>query len=133
MALAFDHLMIGVADLDAASARWRTLGFEVRPGGEHDGLGTANAIVPFARRGYVELIGIRDAATTRAAMRDGERFVELVQAHQEIPLIFVLRADDLGAAQSALAGAGLAVGPIDASVARLTRRAGRHLLAARAG
>lgn len=33
----FDHLVIAVRDLDIASERFRALGFEVRPGGEHPG------------------------------------------------------------------------------------------------
>ena len=55
----FDHLVIAARDLDAASQRFRALGFEVRPGGEHPGQGTRNAIVRFGLD-YIELLAIRD-------------------------------------------------------------------------
>lgn len=56
-----DHVMVVVSDLDEASARYASeYGLVALPGGRHEGLGTANAIIPFGTD-YVELIAIADA------------------------------------------------------------------------
>lgn len=60
----FDHAVIGVADLDAAVAAYRALGFVVRPGGRHTGEGTHNAIVRFGLD-YLELMAVHDPAIAR--------------------------------------------------------------------
>src|SRR5687767_7134387 len=100
--------MIAVGDLDAARRRYEQLGFEVRVGGEHDAIGTANLIVPFDDERYIELIGVRDAALARERLPEGVRFVELVDAFEEIPMIFVLRTDPLPDIRTRLAAAGIA-------------------------
>ena len=64
----FDHAVIAVRDLDAATTLWRDrLGFDARPGGRHGGRGTQNSIVRFGLD-YIELISIydRDEIDTRA-------------------------------------------------------------------
>ncbi|TYB48188.1 VOC family protein [Actinomadura chibensis] len=109
----FDHLMIAVADLDAAAERYRGLGFEVRPGGRHRALGTENAIIPFRAGRYIELIGMRDADAARRRLNEGDRFAALVDAHDELPMIFVLRAGDLADVRARLASAGIATGGPD--------------------
>lgn len=53
----FDHAMIAVADLERASALWKSLGFRLTPKGVHQGKGTANYCIMFPES-YVELIGI---------------------------------------------------------------------------
>jgi hypothetical protein len=63
--LAIDHVILGVHDLDAATRRMEALGFGVADGGRHQGLGTANRIVPIPRGGddppqYLELLGVVD-------------------------------------------------------------------------
>ena len=57
----FDHCVIGARDLDQASDAFRRLGFDVRPGGRHTGLGTHNAIIRFGLD-YLELLATHDAA-----------------------------------------------------------------------
>ncbi|TMR06933.1 VOC family protein [Actinomadura soli] len=109
----FDHLMIAVADLDTAAARYRGLGFDVRAGGRHHALGTENVIIPFRAGRYIELIGVRDAVAARRRLNEGARFVELVDAYDEIPLIFVLRAGDLEDVRARLDSAGIAMGGPD--------------------
>ena len=60
MALAFDHLLLAVADLDAAAERLLAEhGLASLPGGRHDGHGTANRIVPLGSE-YLELISVVD-------------------------------------------------------------------------
>jgi catechol 2,3-dioxygenase-like lactoylglutathione lyase family enzyme len=51
-----DHIVIAVADLDAAVADYRKLGFTVYPGGTHHGGASHNALVVFADGSYFELI-----------------------------------------------------------------------------
>ena len=55
MAARFDHLVVSVADLDAAAARWAAAGLRPHRGGRHPG-GTVNALIRGPRTGYVELI-----------------------------------------------------------------------------
>ncbi|NQV79320.1 MAG: VOC family protein [Alphaproteobacteria bacterium] len=57
----FDHIIIGVADLDAARGAYRRLGFTVSARGRHIGWGTANYCIMFAGD-YLELLGIIDPA-----------------------------------------------------------------------
>jgi hypothetical protein len=56
-----DHSLVGVRDLEAARARWQSLGFTLTPRGRHIGWGTANYCIMF-ETGYVELLGIVDPA-----------------------------------------------------------------------
>ena len=65
MLLSLDHLVVLVRDLDRAVEDYRTLGFEVKPGGEHaDGL-TRNALIPFEDGSYLELVAFVDPEDTR--------------------------------------------------------------------
>ena len=52
----FDHAIIAVFDLDAATADFEGLGFTVVPGGEHAGGLTHNALITFADGTYLELM-----------------------------------------------------------------------------
>jgi catechol 2,3-dioxygenase-like lactoylglutathione lyase family enzyme len=55
--LEIDHVILGVRDLDAATRRVEALGLIVVDGGRHEGLGTANRIVPLGTQ-YLELLGV---------------------------------------------------------------------------
>jgi catechol 2,3-dioxygenase-like lactoylglutathione lyase family enzyme len=52
----FDHAVIRVNDLAAATNDYSALGFTVTPGGEHPGRGSHNALIAFADGTYLELI-----------------------------------------------------------------------------
>ncbi len=54
---ALDHVLVGVADLDAAARLWRSFGFTLTPRGDHAGGATANHCIMF-RETYIELIGV---------------------------------------------------------------------------
>ncbi len=54
-----DHLIIGVADLEAARRQWARLGFNATPRGRHVGWATANYCIMF-EHDYLELLGIVD-------------------------------------------------------------------------
>ena len=56
---AFDHVLVGVASLEAARRNWQRLGFTACPRGRHIGWGTANYCLMFPEN-YIELIGIVD-------------------------------------------------------------------------
>ncbi|MGE0803158.1 MAG: VOC family protein [Lautropia sp.] len=53
-----DHLVVLVADLDAAVRDYTALGFTVFAGGQHGG-GTHNALIPFQDGAYIELIAFQ--------------------------------------------------------------------------
>ncbi len=54
-----DHIVMGVADLDAATAALARLGLTALPGGTHPHWGTANRIVPLGAA-YLELVAVVD-------------------------------------------------------------------------
>ncbi len=57
-----DHFIVLVNDLNAAMETYRSIGFDVRAGGEHQAFGSHNALVPFADGSYLELLAFRDPA-----------------------------------------------------------------------
>lgn len=61
----FDHAVIAVRDLDAATRQFQHLGFAAQPGGRHTGRGTHNALIRFGLD-YVELLAVYDEAEARA-------------------------------------------------------------------
>ena len=63
MSIAFDHAIIVVEDLAAASDDYRSLGFTVLPGGTHAGGLTRNALIAFQDGTYVELLAFTTANT----------------------------------------------------------------------
>jgi hypothetical protein len=54
-----DHIVVSVAELPSAIARWRTAGLPPTLGGRHP-WGTSNALVRGPDRGYLELITADD-------------------------------------------------------------------------
>jgi len=62
-----DHVLIRVADLDAAVRAFETrYGLSSVPGGRHPGWGTANRIVPLGES-YLELVAVVDDAEAAAS------------------------------------------------------------------
>lgn len=59
MSLTLDHLVIAVADLDAAFADYASLGFTVIRGGEHQNGITHNVLVVLQDGAYLELIAFK--------------------------------------------------------------------------
>ena len=62
-----DHSIVGVHDLEAARARYRSLGFTLTPRGRHIGWATANYCIMFPDD-YVELLGIVEAGAYSAGL-----------------------------------------------------------------
>ena len=53
-------------DLEAATARFRAMGFDVLDGGVHPGVGTANRVIPLGTQ-YLELLGVVSPELAREA------------------------------------------------------------------
>ncbi|MDA0305596.1 MAG: VOC family protein [Proteobacteria bacterium] len=95
----FDHVIVGVADLEAARDTYRRLGFTLSPRGRHFGWGTANYCIMFDGD-YIELLGIVDASQftnnlDKKLAESGEGLMSLSYATQ-----------DAGAAYAALKALG---------------------------
>jgi hypothetical protein len=90
----FDHLVVATRDLETASQRFRALGFEVRPGGEHPGQGTRNAIIRFGLD-YIELLAIRDEAEARTGSLSGATLVEYLREREWGMAGYALATDDI--------------------------------------
>ena len=60
--LTLSQIVFGVNDLEAATARFRAMGFDVLDGGVHPGVGTANRVIPLGAQ-YLELLGVVVAGT----------------------------------------------------------------------
>lgn len=101
----FDHVIVGVGDLEAARETWRRLGFVVTPRGRHIGWGTANYCIMFPGD-YVELLGIVDATQFVAGLD------EQLLRHGDGLLRLALHTDDADGAHAALSVAGLAPPPV---------------------
>ncbi len=68
--LELSQVIIGVVDLEAATRRFRAMGFDVLDGGLHPGVGTANRVIPLGAQ-YVEILGVvaPPASTSRLTTR----------------------------------------------------------------
>ncbi|MEX2200379.1 MAG: VOC family protein [Dongiaceae bacterium] len=101
-----DHTLVGVRDLEVARERWARMGFTVAPRGRHIGWGTGNYCIMLAR-GYIELLGIVDAAEFTNNL---DRFLET----REGLMGLALASDDALDCAAALRDAGIAAdGPKD--------------------
>ncbi|MEM1366193.1 MAG: VOC family protein [Pseudomonadota bacterium] len=76
----FDHLVLPVADLAVARARYETLGFTVAPDGIHP-FGTANCCIFFQAGGFIEPLAVADADQYQAGLADVEN-AAFVQGHR---------------------------------------------------
>ncbi len=90
----FDHIVIGVRDLDMATRRYQQLGFDVRPGGRHTGLGTHNAIIRFGLD-YIELLSIYDETEARASKLGGPELIDFLREREGGLLGYALATADI--------------------------------------
>jgi hypothetical protein len=99
-----DHIVVSVADLPSAVARWQTAGLPATLGGTHP-WGTSNALVRGPGRAYLELITAGDGADPVA--------VRVRSAPG--PLSWALAVDDIDETRENLLAHGYAPGPAVAS------------------
>jgi catechol 2,3-dioxygenase-like lactoylglutathione lyase family enzyme len=77
----FDHAVIAVRNLDEAIRRYQALGFDVRPGGRHVGLGTQNALIRFGLD-YLELLSVSNEAEAAAGDIAREMLVDFLRKRE---------------------------------------------------
>ena len=100
-----DHCIVGVNGLEAARARYESLGFTVTPRGRHIGWATANYCIMFPRD-YIELLGILDPDGYSAGL-------DAVLAQRGEGLLrLAMRSDDAGRTDAFLREAGLVSEPV---------------------
>ncbi len=100
MPLTLDHLVIAVADLDAAFADYASLGFTVIRGGEHQNGITHNVLVVLEDGAYLELIAFRKP-------EPGNRWSDVYHRAGEGFLDHALLPGDIDADVAAAQGRGL--------------------------
>lgn len=103
-----DHVAVIAGSLDATMTAYTSYGFEVRPGGSHQGLGTHNAIVRFGLD-YLELLGVRDEAEALATGESGRIAVELARRPGIHLLGFAVATNDAEADAACLRALGVGV------------------------
>jgi catechol 2,3-dioxygenase-like lactoylglutathione lyase family enzyme len=107
VSLALDHVVIAVADLAAAVADYRALGFTVQIGGRHPGRTSHNALVVFEDGAYLELIAWE-------APGPAERWYNEHARHGDGYMDFALLPEDTAAVVGAARSRGLDLaGPVD--------------------
>jgi catechol 2,3-dioxygenase-like lactoylglutathione lyase family enzyme len=90
MTLRFDHAVIAVRDLEAASQTYTQLGFSVEGGGRHTGKGTRNTLVRFPEN-YLELLAVDDRDEALAAGASRRDLVRYLDQHAAGLTTFALR------------------------------------------
>lgn len=120
----FDHLVIAVSDLDRAVASYRSLGFDVSPGGSHEIHGTRNALIRFGGADYVELLGVVDPEKALESAFSGRTLAEFVRDREGGLVGHCYATDDIEreAARAREAGVEM-VGPFEMRRARPDGRA----------
>lgn len=102
----FDHAVIAVRDLNNGIERYRSLGFDVSPGGRHTGRGTHNAIIRFGLD-YLEIISIYDEAEARASGGNREYLASFLRDHDGGLVGYALATDDIEAEAERFRSTGL--------------------------
>jgi catechol 2,3-dioxygenase-like lactoylglutathione lyase family enzyme len=107
MKFRLDHVVIAVANLDAAVRDYRGLGFTAQIGGRHPGRTSHNALVVFEDGAYLELIAWPEPGPA-------ERWYNVLAAHGAGLMDFALIPEDVPRAIAEAKARGLALsGPID--------------------
>jgi hypothetical protein len=101
VAARFDHLVVAVADLDDAIARWTAAGLPAARGGAHP-VGTVNALVRGPGPAYVELIA--------PGSDEANPWLDRVRSASG-PISWALAVDDIEVARTALVAAGFQPDP----------------------
>jgi catechol 2,3-dioxygenase-like lactoylglutathione lyase family enzyme len=106
MLIGFDHFVILVRDLNAATQTYHCLGFDVRAGGEHPAFGSHNALVALADGTYLELLAFKDTAlAARTFWRDAVARLQVCEGFGG----YALQSSDLADDVQQIRARGLAV------------------------
>jgi hypothetical protein len=96
-----DHVILGVADLNAATEAFeRATGVRPVYGGKHPG-GTHNALISLGNGSYVELLAVQPGVTVPAEMAD------LVKLDRPTPVGWAVSGSNVASLQNALRESGL--------------------------
>ena len=107
-----DHVILAVADLDAAARSYaRLLGRSPSWRGEHPGAGTANALFRLENT-YLELLAAAGEGPLGAAVRGW------IASRGEGPVGLAFGSDDVAASREELAARGLEPGPLEKGMGR---------------
>ena len=110
----FDHAVIAVSDLDRAIEAYRSLGFDVFPGGRHEHRGTHNALIRFGGADYIELLGVYDPDIAVHSGLNGRTLAEFVREREGGLVGHCYATDDIEAEAARMRKAGLEmVGPFE--------------------
>jgi catechol 2,3-dioxygenase-like lactoylglutathione lyase family enzyme len=110
----FDHAVIAVSDLDRAIEAYRSLGFDVFPGGRHEHRGTHNALIRFGGADYIELLGVYDPDKAVHSGLNGRTLAEFVRDREGGLVGHCYATDDIEAEAAGTRKAGLEmVGPFE--------------------
>jgi catechol 2,3-dioxygenase-like lactoylglutathione lyase family enzyme len=110
----FDHAVIAVSDLDRAIEAYRSLGFDVFPGGRHEHRGTHNALIRFRGADYIELLGVYDPDKAVQSGLNGRTLAEFVRGREGGLVGHCYATDDIEAEAASMRKAGLEmVGPFE--------------------
>jgi catechol 2,3-dioxygenase-like lactoylglutathione lyase family enzyme len=110
----FDHAVIAVSDLDRAVEAYRSLGFDVFPGGRHEHRGTHNALIRFGGADYIEVLGVYDPDKAVHSGLNGRTLAEFVRDREGGIVGHCYATDDIEAEAAGMRQAGLEmVGPFE--------------------
>lgn len=110
----FDHAVIAVADLERAVGAYRSLGFDVFPGGRHEHRGTHNALIRFDGGQYIELLSVYDPDRAMRSGPNGKALAEFLRDREGGLVGHCYATDDIETEAARMRGAGLElVGPFE--------------------